>query len=158
VPFNGSDRDTVCPLDLERQLTDHRVPQILAERLHVPQDVIVAELREFVGYWTTGAGAGQTRSQWPRKAREHIRKRVQSGQATPPGAVEHRARTGRGHDAPTQVAPSVYAEDFRRGMQELQRKPEVMAKLEEVQKQRREEREARDRARDEERRTVVVSR
>lgn len=88
------EREISCPLDLVDKLKASGVHVQLAEALKVDVVSVVAELQEFVSYWTIGAGMGQRHRHWPRKARERVRKRALEGLLMAPGAVEHAEHAG----------------------------------------------------------------
>lgn len=90
--WDGSERDTICPSDLVQRAIAVGVPAALAETLRVAEASVLDSLREFVGYWTIGAGANQKRRLWMRKAREHVRRSAEQNKLKPPGAVEHEIR------------------------------------------------------------------
>lgn len=108
---DGDEAEAMCATDLEQRAVAVGIPRMLAQRLRVSEAVVVHEIREFVGYWTIGAGAGQKRSHWLKKLREHVRQRHAKGQLTAPGAIAHAAHGGQG-DAPQGIAPSPHAGDF----------------------------------------------
>jgi hypothetical protein len=94
--WDGSERETLCPLDLGTRAAALKIPEQLAESLKVDLESVQESIREFVGYWTIGAGMGQKRRHWMRKLREHVRKAAgRPGGLAAPGALEHQQRTGR---------------------------------------------------------------
>jgi hypothetical protein len=93
--WDGSERETACPLDLEQRAISLKIHEKLAESLKADPISVLASMREFVGYWTIGAGMGQRRKHWMRKLREHVRKGAgRPGGLEAPGAAEHAERAG----------------------------------------------------------------
>jgi hypothetical protein len=98
--WDGSERETLCPLDLSTRAATLKIPEQLAESLKVDVGAVAESIREFVGYWTIGAGMGQKRRHWMRKLREHVRKAAgRPGGLAAPGALEHQQRGGRLREA-----------------------------------------------------------
>jgi len=101
--WDGSGREQSCPLDLLDRARRLGVVAQLADKLKQPEAVIEDAFREFVSYWTIGAGMGRTKRFWMREARERIRRRASDGQLKPPGAVEHES-----HSEPAQRLSESY--------------------------------------------------
>lgn len=95
----GDTGETPCPPGLVAELTTLGVVSELAKACGVPESSVTAALDEFVGYWTIGAGAGDRRRHWPKRARERVRELHREGKlscaapAALSGAAADRART-----------------------------------------------------------------
>ena len=76
---SGYAGETPCPPDLAQTLDGLGVVAELAKALNVRPADVRAALGEFVSYWTIGAGAGDRRAHWPKRAREQVRKLHQQG-------------------------------------------------------------------------------
>lgn len=105
---NWDERETPCPLDLVDKLKASGVHVQLAEGLKADVESVLEELREFVSYWTVGAGTGKRCRHWPAKARERVRQRAREGLLKPPGAITH--QTERGKSRVDAVVEQVLAE------------------------------------------------
>lgn len=88
--WDGSDREMSCPLDLRERAVALKIDVHLAEKLRADVESVRESMREFVSYWTIGAGMGQKRRHWMRKLRESVRKEAgRPGGLKPIGAVLH---------------------------------------------------------------------
>jgi hypothetical protein len=116
---HDDERSTICPLDLEQKAEKLGVIAELCDQLKVDYLSVQHGIREFVSYWTIGAGAGKKRSNWMLKLREHIRRSALDGKLKAPGAIEHDSRNGRG--ATGHVAPSKYAAEALQVLREQRR-------------------------------------
>jgi hypothetical protein len=91
--FNGSQDETVIPLDLAT-----RAEKILPEMLEGMRGVTIDQLRdgvrEFISYWTIGGGKFKKRNFWMKRLREDLRKKYEQNKFRAPGAIEHAERTG----------------------------------------------------------------
>lgn len=89
--WDGSPDESMCPADIAERAESLGVLRELANKLPAPLPSVVDSAREFAGYWTIGAGAGQRRRHWMRRLREHIRRSHREGRLKAPGAIEHEA-------------------------------------------------------------------
>lgn len=88
--WDGSERETACPLDMAQRAKALGIPQKLAESLKVDLAAVDALIHDFASYWTIGGGMGQKRRHWMRKLRENVRKEAgKPGGLPAPGALEH---------------------------------------------------------------------
>ena len=88
--WDGSDRETACPLDIAQRAKALGIPEKLAESLKVDRSAVDALIHDFASYWTIGGGMGQKRRHWMRKLRENVRKEAgKPGGLPAPGALEH---------------------------------------------------------------------
>jgi hypothetical protein len=115
--FDGSPDETICPLDLVDRAERAGVFRHLAE--HMP-GVHVGQLRdaarEFVTYFSIGAGMGERRRHWMKRLRESLRRSQRDGRLRPLEAIEHEGRTGGGdertrreHRRATEAMAAAYA-------------------------------------------------
>jgi len=94
--WDGSERETLCPLDLWARAKALKIPEQLADSLHIDVEAVHENIREFTSYWTIGGGMGQKRRHWMRRLRENVRKAAgKPGGLAAPGALEHQRLTGR---------------------------------------------------------------
>lgn len=115
--WDGSERETACPLDLAEKAERLKVTEQLAEALRVDLVSVRESVREFVGYWTIGAGMGQKRRHWMRKLREHVRRAAgKPGGLAPPGRIEHESRdiSPTGHDSREELRALARLDETRR--------------------------------------------
>ena len=92
LPADGwDDRDTPCPLDLRDRAEQAGVLRELSDALQVPLASVDDSAREFVSYWTVGAGTGKRRRHWLTKLREHVRRAHRERRLRAPGEIEHDA-------------------------------------------------------------------
>lgn len=88
--WDGSERETLCPLDIAQRAKALGIPQKLAESLKADPTAVDALIHDFASYWTIGGGMGQKRGHWMRKLRENVRKEAgKPGGLPAPGALEH---------------------------------------------------------------------
>jgi hypothetical protein len=88
--WDGSERETACPLDIAQRAKVLGIPEKLAESLKVDRSAVDALIHDFASYWTIGGGMGQKRRHWMRKLRENVRKEAgKPGGLPAPGALEH---------------------------------------------------------------------
>lgn len=88
--WDGSERETACPLDIAQRAKALGIPQKLAESLKVDLAAVDALIHDFASYWTIGGGMGQKRRHWMRKLRENVRQEAKKPGGLPaPGALEH---------------------------------------------------------------------
>lgn len=83
-----SDRETLCPFDLEAKAIERGVDRRLAEQCKAPARTARYGFREFTSYWTAGKGMGQKRPHWMAKMREDVRKKLLANQLSPPSEFE----------------------------------------------------------------------
>jgi hypothetical protein len=121
--WDGSDRETPCPLDLVQRAINVGVPKAMAEALRVEEVQVIDSLREFVSYWTVGGGANQKRRLWMRKAREHVRKAAEQNKLKPIGAIEHQV---------VRAPEKPLSSEYLRGVTERMRKAGVIPNESEV--------------------------
>jgi len=118
--WDGSERETMCPLDLGTRAKALKIPEQLAESLKVDLGAVEQNIREFVGYWTIGAGMGQKRRHWMRKLREHVRRSAgKPGGLSAPGALEHQQRNGANPNVDHDARRALEASRRVRELQEL---------------------------------------
>jgi hypothetical protein len=88
--WDGSERETACPLDIAQRAKALGIPQKLAGSLKADLGSVEALIHDFASYWTIGGGMGQKRRHWMRKLRENVRKEAgKPGGLPAPGAVDH---------------------------------------------------------------------
>ena len=87
--WDGSERETACPLDLVERAIAVGVPTAVAQALRVEEAQVLDAMREFRDYWTIGGGMGQKRRFWMRRAREEVRRKHEQNKLKPIGAIEH---------------------------------------------------------------------
>ena len=103
-------RETVCPTDLVERLKRAGTDRALAEKLAVPLESVIHELRQFEAYWVIGKGQGQRRTGWPGKARQWVvEQHARPGGLKPIGAIAHEERKRRDGEAyvPSEFVQSV---------------------------------------------------
>lgn len=79
VAVVNEDRETACPGDLCDRAEQCGMFPELSGALQVPEASLRAEARDFMAYWTIGAGMGKRRGVWMGKLRQRLVERAQNG-------------------------------------------------------------------------------
>lgn len=95
APYQSDDERPIPPRLFERAQELGVFSDLLSGMPSVALESVEDSAREFVSYWTIGAGAMKGRRQWMLRLREHVRKSWREGRLNAPGAIEHAARSGR---------------------------------------------------------------
>ena len=88
---DGSPDETVCPLDITKR-AEAIYPDMLEHMPGVTTEQLRDKTREFLTYWTIGAGKFKKRRFWMRKLREDLRLAFEKRRLKAPGEIEHNAR------------------------------------------------------------------
>jgi hypothetical protein len=121
LDFTESDDESLIPLDLVARADARGVfSDMLSGMPGVTVEQLRDKAREFVSFWTIGAGTGKKRRLWMRKLREDLRRAWREGKLRPPGILEHEARDGSGPD--WQIP-----DEQRRRIEEFKRRKEANA-------------------------------
>ena len=90
------DSETVVPLNLVAKAIERGVLSDMLDHMPgVTREQLEEKAREFVTYWTIGAGAGKRRRNWMAKLREDLRRAFHENRLKAPGFIEHAERSGR---------------------------------------------------------------
>jgi hypothetical protein len=73
------DRETVVPLDLTERAERAGIPEQFAKAYRAPIEVVRAEIRETVTYWSIGGGAGKRKKRWLSVLRTRLHERGKAG-------------------------------------------------------------------------------
>lgn len=85
---------TICPLDLVEKAEAVGIVGQFVERYRVEPGQIREAIREFVTFWTIGAGTGRKDANWFKKLRHDLKFKCETpGKLKAPGALEHQERT-----------------------------------------------------------------
>ena len=85
---DGSPDETVCPLDITKR-AEAIFPDMLEHMPGVTTEQLRDKAREFLTYWTIGAGKFKKRRFWMRKLREDLRLAFERKRLKAPGEIEH---------------------------------------------------------------------
>jgi hypothetical protein len=90
------DAETVIPMNIVAQAEERGVLSDMLEHMPgVTREQLEEKAREFVTYWTIGAGAGKRRRNWMARLREDLRRAFHENRLKAPGFIEHAERSGR---------------------------------------------------------------
>jgi hypothetical protein len=89
-------RLTICPLDLLEKAESAGIVRDFVEKYRAEPEQIRDAVRNFVTYWTIGAGIGRKEANWPRKLRRNLQILCEKpGGLRAPGEMEHEKRQPR---------------------------------------------------------------
>ena len=91
---DGSPDETVCPLDITKR-AEAIYPDMLEHMPGVTVEQLRDKTREFLTYWTIGAGKFKKRRFWMRKLREDLRLAFEKRRLKAPGEIGHDDRKPR---------------------------------------------------------------
>lgn len=113
-----ADGETTCPPGLAADLEVLGVVKELAKAYRVPERAVSAALDEFVSYWVLGAGAGERRKHWPKRARERVRDMHREGKLASMGKDSDAERAAKAAANDAAFAALVARERAERGLTE----------------------------------------